>query len=132
MGRLYPVIAWLCWTASSVIRLYWGGGSEAAVPRMPNHPRTTSGSARGLGPGARRVRGVAVTGGVEGAADFVPPENFYLRVREAVGKLCLLRESMANESEWCSVMPHAMFVRERACTELTDMLDRAGIPQDRA
>lgn len=132
---------------------------------------------------------------------FVPPENFYLTVREAVGKLrglglsggtifrCLsesgltptlvelveegqvssreleerathaagakatylglaaeaaflagdmlgtvrlLRESMANENEWCSVLPHSIFVRERASAELTDMLDRAGIPRAHA
>ncbi|MDP2325988.1 MAG: hypothetical protein Q8N51_18455, partial [Gammaproteobacteria bacterium] len=51
---------------------------------------------------------------------------------DTLGTVRLLRESMANENEWCSVMPHSMFVRERASAELTKMLDRAGIPQDHA
>ena len=44
------------------------------------------------------------------------------------GALRLLRSAMARENEWCSVIPHAFFVRERASPEQRALLDQAGIP----
>ena len=47
---------------------------------------------------------------------------------DMLGTLRLLRESMAHENEWCSVIPHVYFIRERASPEQREMLDRGGIP----
>ena len=48
---------------------------------------------------------------------------------DMLGTLRLLRESMAHENEWCSALPHATFIRERASSEQRTLLDRAGIPR---
>ena len=48
---------------------------------------------------------------------------------DMLGAVRLLRESLANENEWCSALPHVIFIRERATDEQKNVLDRAGIPQ---
>jgi hypothetical protein len=48
---------------------------------------------------------------------------------DMLGAVRLLRESLANENEWCSALPHVIFIRERATDEQKNLLDRAGIPQ---
>lgn len=48
---------------------------------------------------------------------------------DMVGTVRLLRQSIAHENEWCSVLPHVFFIRERASPDQKDLLDRAGIPQ---
>lgn len=48
---------------------------------------------------------------------------------DMVGTVRLLRQSIAHENEWCSALPHILFVRERASPEQKDLLDRANIPQ---
>jgi hypothetical protein len=47
---------------------------------------------------------------------------------DLLGTIRFLRESIANESEWCSPLPHIVFVRDRASDEDHAALDRAGIP----
>jgi hypothetical protein len=46
-----------------------------------------------------------------------------------LGTVRLLREPIAHENDWCSVLPHVYFIRERASPEQLDMLDRAAIPR---
>jgi cytosine/adenosine deaminase-related metal-dependent hydrolase len=48
---------------------------------------------------------------------------------DMLGTVRLLRDSIAHENDWCSVIPHVFFIRERATREQTDVLDRAGIPR---
>ena len=48
---------------------------------------------------------------------------------DMVGTVRLLRQSIAHENEWCSALPHVIFIRERATDEQKNLLDRAGIPQ---
>lgn len=48
---------------------------------------------------------------------------------DMLGTVRLLREAIAYENDWCSVIPHVFFIRERASPEQTDLLDRAGIPR---
>jgi cytosine/adenosine deaminase-related metal-dependent hydrolase len=48
---------------------------------------------------------------------------------DMLGTVRLLRESLAHENEWCTALPHACFIRERASPAQKEMLDRAGIPQ---
>jgi len=48
---------------------------------------------------------------------------------DMVGTVRLLRQSNAHENEWCSALPHVIFIRERATDEQKNVLDRAGIPQ---
>lgn len=48
---------------------------------------------------------------------------------DMLGTVRLLRESIAHENDWCSVIPHVFFIRERASPEQNDLLDRAGIPR---
>jgi hypothetical protein len=47
---------------------------------------------------------------------------------DMLGAVRLLRDSLANENEWCSALPHVCFIRERASPEQTALLDRASIP----
>jgi hypothetical protein len=47
---------------------------------------------------------------------------------DMLGTVRLLRDSMAHENDWCSVLPHVYFIRERASPEQANLLDRAGIP----
>ena len=48
---------------------------------------------------------------------------------DMVGTVRLLRQSIAHENEWCTALPHVLFIRERAKDEQKHLLDRAGIPQ---
>jgi cytosine/adenosine deaminase-related metal-dependent hydrolase len=48
---------------------------------------------------------------------------------DMLGTVRLLRDSIAHENDWCSVLPHVYFIRERATPEQADLLDRAGIPR---
>ena len=45
-----------------------------------------------------------------------------------LGTIRLLRESIAHENEWCSALPHVVFIRERATASENKALDKAGIP----
>lgn len=45
-----------------------------------------------------------------------------------LGTIRLLRESIAHENEWCSALPHVVFIRERATAAENKALDKAGIP----
>jgi hypothetical protein len=45
-----------------------------------------------------------------------------------LGTVRLLRDSLQHESEWCSALPHIVFIRQRASKSENDALDRAGIP----
>jgi hypothetical protein len=47
---------------------------------------------------------------------------------DMLGTVRLLRNSIAHENEWCSALPHLVFIRERATSEQTEILDRSGIP----
>jgi hypothetical protein len=44
------------------------------------------------------------------------------------GTVRLLRQSIAHENEGCSVLPHLVFIRERASPAQTEILDRSGVP----
>ncbi|HUR79387.1 MAG TPA: hypothetical protein VM733_01380 [Thermoanaerobaculia bacterium] len=48
---------------------------------------------------------------------------------DLVGTIRLLREAMANENEWISVLPHVWFIRGRATKTEHAALDKAGIPR---
>ncbi len=45
-----------------------------------------------------------------------------------LGTVRLLRDSIQNENEWCTAMPHVVFIRERASNAENRALDKAGIP----
>ena len=47
---------------------------------------------------------------------------------DMLGTVRLLRESIACENEWCSALPHVVFIRERASPDQKESLDRASIP----
>lgn len=47
---------------------------------------------------------------------------------DMLGTVRLLRNSIAYENEWCSVLPHLAFIRERASPQQTEILDRGGVP----
>lgn len=46
---------------------------------------------------------------------------------DMLGAVRLLREGRMHEDEWCSTLPHIMFIRERAAPDQLTILDRAGI-----
>lgn len=48
---------------------------------------------------------------------------------DILGTVRLLRESIAHENEWCIALPHIVFIRERASSDQSEVLDRAGIPR---
>ena len=54
-------------------------------------------------------------------------EATYLR-GDLVSTIRYLRESVQNESEFSTALPHIYFVREQASPEVNAILDRAGIP----
>lgn len=47
---------------------------------------------------------------------------------DLLGTVRLLRQSMAHENEWCSVLPHVAFIRERASPLQSELLNRSGVP----
>lgn len=47
---------------------------------------------------------------------------------DLLGTVRLLRQSMAHENEWCSVLPHVTFIRERASPLQSEFLNRSGVP----
>lgn len=48
---------------------------------------------------------------------------------DVVATIRLLREALAHDNEWVTVDPQIHFIREHASAEVTEALDRAGIPQ---
>jgi|ERR1051325_2717976 hypothetical protein len=47
---------------------------------------------------------------------------------DLVGAIRLLRESAACENDYCSPLPHILFIRDNASAEVNAMLDQAAIP----
>jgi hypothetical protein len=46
---------------------------------------------------------------------------------DLLGTVRLLRLSLAQENEWCSVLPHVTFIRDRASPQQTELLERSGV-----
>jgi len=74
------------------------------------------------------VERAARSGGAKATYLGLAAEAAFL-VGDMLGTVRLLRESIAHENEWCSALPHVLFIRERASSAQKDMLDRVGIPQ---
>jgi hypothetical protein len=66
-------------------------------------------------------------GPARGAYVGLAAQSAYLN-GDFLGAVRLLRESLANETEWITALPHIWFIRERASDEENAALDRAGIP----
>lgn len=68
-------------------------------------------------------------GGARGTYVGLAAEAAYLG-GDLVGTIRLLREAMANETEWISAAPHVWFIRQHASEAEHEALDRAGIPRE--